>query len=221
MRIWGELQKACLELLGTDPAQGVIGRVWFNTASKEMKIDDGTSIQTVLSGVRGGGSTLDWTQNGNGAFDGFDSVSNRVFGFSATQLQQLFAGVKVPASYSPGRQIKLVVDVYSAEAGASKVLLASLATLVRAGTDLYDSITNQHDSVTLASSLSGATTNIPFKIELDLTDATGQINGVAVQPNDFLRLKLFRQNSATAPQSEVFTDSTADLFALASMEISF
>lgn len=219
MRIWGQLEKACLEILGADPTQGVQGRVWFNSVSNEMKVDDGTTVQTIQYSQRGNGPVPDWVSAANAPLESIDAQLNKIYLFSTTALQGFTTTVKVPSGYVSGRQITLLLDVYSTD-NANKFLAASLATLIRPGTDAFTSTANQHASTTLSTSLVGKA-NIPQLVTLDITDASGMINGVAVQPNHIIQIYLFRQNSAAAPQSEVFTDTATDLAVYAPMEVVF
>ncbi len=72
------------------------------------------------------------------------------------------------------------------------VLLQSVATLIRVGTDLISSTTNQRTSTNAAVTLSGGTVSIPQALSLDLSDASGQINGVAVSPGDLIIVQFVR-----------------------------
>lgn len=48
MKVYGQLEKAALEVLSSDPAQGVQGRAWFNSTSLKVGIDDGTLVRALL-----------------------------------------------------------------------------------------------------------------------------------------------------------------------------
>jgi hypothetical protein len=221
MRIWGQLQKAALEILGADPAQGVQGRIWFNSASKQVSVDDGTTIQTLRYSAQGGvGPSPDWQPQGNAPLMQLDSAINKIYLFAQGQQQILYATLKVPSGYVAGRPISLLVDAYCHD-NANNFLLASLSTLIRPGTDAFNATANQRASTTLITALGGGTVDKPQAVSLDLTDGSGQINGVAVQPNHVLQLTLFRQNSGTAPQSQIFADSALDVSVLSTMEVIF
>lgn len=220
MRIWGQLEKAALELLGADPTQGVQGRIWFNTASGQIKVDDGTTIHSLqYTDQRGQGPSPSWASDFNAPLRTGDAAHNAIYLFSQGQLQSLYTSLKVPGGYLPGRQIFLIINVYSAD-NANSFLLASKSTLVNPGVDAFNSTTNQYDSSTLSTSLVGKA-NIPQQVVLDLTDNSGLINGVAVEPDQIIQINLYRQNSAGAPQSEVFTDSALDVAVMEAMEVDF
>lgn len=220
MRIWGQLEKAALELLGADPTQGVQGRIWLNTISGQVKIDDGTTIHSLQFSDQGGqGPSPSWVSNFNAPLRGNDSAGNAIYLFAKGALQSLTTTLKVPSGYRAGRQIFLMMNIYSAD-NANSFLTASKSTLITQGVDTFDSTTNQYDSTTLSTSLVGLA-NVPQQVILDLTDASGLINGVQVGANNILQIYLYRQNSGAAPQSEVFTDTLNDIAIMESMEVVF
>lgn len=50
MKVWGQLERAQVEILGSDPSTtALIGRVWYNSASNLLKVmDNASTVQTVL-----------------------------------------------------------------------------------------------------------------------------------------------------------------------------
>lgn len=48
MKIYGDLESACLENLSSNPAAGVSARAWFNTTDLKIYLDDGTLIRALL-----------------------------------------------------------------------------------------------------------------------------------------------------------------------------
>jgi hypothetical protein len=48
MLFYGQLQKAALETLGSNPSAGVTGRIFWNTTSGRAQVDDGTNIRALL-----------------------------------------------------------------------------------------------------------------------------------------------------------------------------
>lgn len=59
MKIFGELESAQIENLGSDPAGTglVAGRIWLNTTTGQYKFYDGSAIKIVQTGASGGGSS--------------------------------------------------------------------------------------------------------------------------------------------------------------------
>lgn len=191
MRIWGQIQKVCLELLGADPAQGVQGRFWFNTVSKQMKLDDGLNIHTIQYGDQNVGTAPEWILNGNAPVEAIDTVQNKVFLFAVGLTQAMYAVVKIPNGYVTGRPVILNLNCYSPGV-ANAFLIQTLSTLVRTGTDINTSVVNQRTSTNAAFVMTAPTAGVPQRIQLDLTDATGHVNGVAVSANDLIFVKLSR-----------------------------
>jgi len=48
MNVFGQLIRAALESLGADPAAGTRGRVWYNTADSQPKLDNGAAVKKIL-----------------------------------------------------------------------------------------------------------------------------------------------------------------------------
>lgn len=138
----------------------------------------------------GGGGSLQWIEQGNSPTPNVENfVQNYLF---ASGLgQELYALVKVSEYYSPGRQIKMVGSFYSPDSSGT-ALLQTVATLIRPATDAITSTTNQRTSTNSAVTLGAGTVDKPQKVTFDLTDASGQINSVAVSKGDLIIVKLTR-----------------------------
>lgn len=135
----------------------------------------------------GGGGSLQWVEDTDAPTTVVEN-NQRLYVFADGLTQYLYALVKVPASYVAGQQIKMRVSPY-ASTSTNTILMQSVATLVRAGTDAISSTTNQRTST------NAAVANIvdtPQTVVLDLTDASGQINSVAVSANDLIKVRLQR-----------------------------
>lgn len=143
----------------------------------------------------GGGGSLRWveatsspTPNVNDAFmEVYDYQSFAASG----QAQSLYALIKVPNGYTAGNQAKLRGFFFSADA-AGTVLMQTVATLIRAGVDLYSTTTNQRTSTNAAVTLSAGTVNELQAVLYDLSDGSGQINGVAIAAGDVIKVELKR-----------------------------
>lgn len=48
MKILGQIENAQLENKSSDYSSGVVGRIWWNTTSGQIKLDDGTNIRALL-----------------------------------------------------------------------------------------------------------------------------------------------------------------------------
>lgn len=77
MKVFSQLERAQFENLGSDPGQGVTGRVWVNTGSSLAKFDDGAAIRTFV--------TLDNTQ----------TLTNKSLSDSTTSLINVSDATKI------------------------------------------------------------------------------------------------------------------------------
>lgn len=146
----------------------------------------------------GGGGSILWSEQA------LAPVKTQLYGgehysFEDTLTQYLYTIIKVPSSYVSGNQINLITTFFTPTI-TGNVLLQSLTTLIRVGTDAMSSTTNQRTSTNAASTVSG-TANVPKSVSLDLTSSIGEINAVAVSPGDYLLVRLTR---------DVGTDTLAD-----------
>lgn len=160
-----------------------------------------SAITSGLIGGGGGGSGMLWNEDVNAPTPVTDAVSNRAFGFQSGQGQALYTVLKVPNSWGTGQQLKLVVPFASPDASGT-VLIQCVATLIRTGTDAITSTTNQRTSTNAALTQSAA--NVPKVVTCDLTSTTGQINSVAVSPNDIILVKLTRGTDTATSDVNVY-----------------
>lgn len=112
-----------------------------------------------------------------------------LFEQASAGTQKLVMFLKVPQSYVAGEQIKLWINLYSPST-SNTILLKSTAYLVRENTDAVSSTTNSHVSTNAA--LTNASANRLREASLDVTNASGQVNSVAVSAGDLLRVELYR-----------------------------
>lgn len=151
----------------------------------------------ISSAGGGGGGSLFWVEDTNSPLSAVEN-SNRVYSFANGDGTDIYALIKVPGTYASGAQIKLKTTFYSPDSSGT-ALLNSISTLIRTGTDAITSTTNQRTSSNSAVTLGAGTVNIPQAVILDLTDATGKINGVSVSAGDLIRVQLLRgTDSATS-----------------------
>lgn len=157
--------------------------------------DAGASRWQVVGGSggssSGGGGSLEWQENvGNAPTATIESFVSSYL-YASAQAQELYALVKVPNSYTSGRQISMKMSFYSPDS-TGNALLQTVTTLIRKTTDVITSTTNQRTSTNSAVTLGGGTVNIPQEVTFDLTSSTGQINAVAVSAGDLIIVKLTR-----------------------------
>lgn len=138
----------------------------------------------------GGGSGIVWVADESQAAEEAYEFGQKVWKFDASAAYICRTRIMVPDSYQPGNQIKMKIAVYTPS--TSGTLIPQTNTyLVREGTDAINSTTNSHiDSA--ATITNGSPAYRLNDCELDLTDASGLINGVAVSPGDMLNIGFTR-----------------------------
>lgn len=145
-------------------------------------------------GGGGGGAGFAWRKIGGTAPVDQEENGEIVQLFGAALAQELYAAVRIPASYSQGTQIFLYIAAYSPSSSGTQLFKAQ-STLIRAGTDAFDSTTNQRTTT------NSAVTNTVAKQltthTLDVTDSTGKINGVSVSAGDTIKIRLYRDATDT------------------------
>lgn len=130
-------------------------------------------------------------------FESFDNVS----------VQEIYVVVNVPPTYVAGSQIFLKQGkFFCADVSPSTVQFQAVSALINASTVL-GTYSNTYTSTNAAVTLS-ATTNLITSIgNIDLTNASGQINAVAVQAGDKIRVKLYRLASGSTQDARLLLDS--------------
>ena len=102
----------------------------------------------------------------------------------------MFLNVVVPDSYKTGDQIQLVNSKCFIDNATDNLLFRCETTLIQDG-DAFDTTTNQHTSTNTELVLTSA--NVLLNVgNIDLTDGSGEINGVAVAAGDILKIRLYR-----------------------------
>jgi|GEM_PF-4496211 len=170
------------------PAAGNAGRLIWVTDQSTLKIDTGSTWLPVGSG--GSGGALRWVEDAEAPVSDIE-FNSQVYFYTAGETQNLYAWVKVPASYVAGQQINLRMSAYSPDTSGN-ILISTQSTLIRAATDAMDSTTNQRTSTNTAITLGAGTVNEPQSIVFDLTSTSGQINSVSVAAGDLIKVRLFR-----------------------------
>lgn len=142
----------------------------------------------------GGGGSLEWLESTNAPSPTIDNSSSgiplRTYLFQSGLGQSLYSAIKVPSSYA-GAQIFIKLEFFSPDSSGT-ALIQSVATLIRSGTDLISSTTNQRTSSNAAVTLGAGTVNIPQSLSIDLTDSAGKINSVSVSAGDLILVQITR-----------------------------
>lgn len=144
----------------------------------------------------GGGGSLFWNvPNSNAPLESFVD-GFRLFDYDKDSEQVLYLDYKVSDGYQAGNQIKLAGGLYCHPATSGNVLFQAKTTLVRAATTVLGTYPNQHTSVSAEQTVEAVANTLQEISEIDLTDASGEINSVAVQAGDLLLVEITRKTSA-------------------------
>ncbi len=150
-----------------------------------------TSVNSVVAtGGGGGGSGIVWEELANAPAK---TISNNasIYVFEYSLAQELYTEIHVPSTYSAGNPIAIKIKAYS-PGTSNNILLTAQSTLIRAEVDDVASTTNQRTTTNSAITMSAANNDEVQKISLDITDSSGQINGVAVSASDTILVRLYR-----------------------------
>lgn len=173
---------------------GASGIVRLNTDLTSFEGYNGTAWVNLGGG--GGGAGFQWREISGTAPVLQEEYGELVymFGGQLTPMQELYASLKVPQSYSAGTQIRVYVSAYSPSSSNTQ-LLSAQATLNIQNTTAVDATTNQRTTTNAA--LTNAVAKRLRQHILDVTDSSGQINGQAVSAGDVIKIRLYRDNTDT------------------------
>lgn len=161
-------------------------RIVYDQTNNRMLVSDGTQWRP--TGSTGGGSGLNWVEGAPAPEAQFEN-GMLVFAFSQIEGQNISTAFKIPSLYV-GSPIKMKFDVLSAD-NTGNVEFEVVSTLIRQGIDPITDTTNQ-EVFNQVINLSAGTVEIPQEISAEVTDANGEINGVAVTAGDYVKITLKR-----------------------------
>ena len=199
MIVKGQLKEAQYEVVSADVGPGKIGRSFYNSTTQKVKVDTGSVLKEL-----GGGATATGSLNLVSPAGGpTETVENglEVYEYGNIETLSAYASFTVPTTYSPGQQISLSGAAFVIADSTGNVFFRTETTLLRPETDSVTSTANQHTSTNTEVTLSGI--NLLKDVgSLDLTDASGEINSVAVAVGDVLSIRVYRDfTNETTPGS--------------------
>lgn len=205
MKVFGQLEVAQMENLAADPTGtgNVPGRVYYNTTTNQAKIyNSSAGVWQVVGGGSGLGAFLGFYPNpGDSPIEGEDGAGLKFWEFEDEQVGQILWGfVKVPNTYAPGVQLKLAITVESDEVGSAQLIMQAQTYLIRKDTDALSSVTN---SETNTANYSPGSLQAK-ELLIDLTDANGEINSIAVAAGDILKVALSKPTDASTENIRLF-----------------
>lgn len=163
------------------------------------------AVQNMLSSAGGGGGGFRWNPVSGSAPVETEENSELVYLFGAGLTQKLVAFVKVPQGYLGAKQVKMNFCFYS-PAATGTVLFRTTTTLVRKNVDAITSTTNQYVSTNVA--VTNSLANQLRNVELDLSNATGQINSVGIASGDLLKIEISRQTDLDTSDVRIVPSAT-------------
>jgi len=141
------------------------------------------------AGGGGGGGGLAWNDEGLAPALKAQENGQQVYKYEAAAGQTLSVFLKVPSTYTAGKQVKMLLALYS-PSSSNTILLRTTAYLIQKGVDAVSSVANSRISTNVA--ITNTLADQYREIEVDLSDSSGQINGVSVSPSDLIKVNLVR-----------------------------
>lgn len=179
---------------------GAPSRLAIGANNYYLKSNGTTASWAAASGGGGGGGiAVNWADDYANSAQKTNIGFLKVYEFEAGLDQSIYAVINVPSTYEAGSPITMLVKAVS-EDTSGNFLLSTNTILVRSEVDEYDDTTNAEGSTNSAITMSSSNDREPQKITLILSDASGEVNGVAVSPEDILIVRLYR-NTDTATGS--------------------
>lgn len=186
--IYSQLIKADLENLASAPSPTSRGRVYFDTTLNIARMYNGTSWIGLSASAAP--ASIDWWNDFPNSPELISENNLKVFKFQqGVTTQQLYGLIKVPQGYGAGTQVKMFLGMYS-PGTTGTALLTTNTYLIRKDTDAISSTANSQAGGN--SALTNSVANQYRQVTVNLTDASGLINSVSVNPGDLLVVVLTR-----------------------------
>ncbi len=184
------------------PAELIVG-----TNGKVLTAASGeaTGMKWADPGGGGGPGTLQWyIGSSNPPLDvvitGGSNNGNMVKSFDYLDDSTMFCKIKVPQSYVAGTQIFLKRGQSFSADNAGNFLFRTKTFILRAGLSGTLSAITPYTSTNAQQAVNGSVNLITAVSDIDLTDASGQVTGVAVVAGDVLLVQFYRATSAETSQ---------------------
>lgn len=179
---------------GTTPATPAAGnRKVYSKSDGVYQLNSAGIEQKVGAGGGGGGGVL-WRLLSNAPAE-MDYAGFETLDFNSQDVQEIWAQLPVPADYVAGTQIFIKSGSFSCPSVAGKVKFLATAYLIEDGVTALGTYPNTRNSTNAAVTVSGTTNRQTAVGDIDLTTASGQINGVSVAANDMILVKLVRDTA--------------------------
>lgn len=154
-----------------------------------MSIFENTKVASG-EGIGGGGApTITWFSPSGGGVSPSEENGDLVYLFFAGSENVLNGFLTAPETRSISKQIKLKIDTYSSSI-TNQYELQVIAYLIRNGIDDLNSVSNLFSSTAI--NINSAPSNKKNRLEFDLSDVNGLINGLPVNAGDSIKIELKR-----------------------------
>lgn len=168
----------------------LVGDVVLSAGSNVVLTQVGNTISIAAAGGGGGGGgSAVWYAPNLFAPIQTEENSQNVYLFPQGGDARLVIFLRVPQDYVAGAQAFCLISQYSPSASGTQ-LLRTVTYLIRAGVDAVSSTANAYTSTNLA--LTNTVSSMLRTASLDLTNSSGQINGLSPAAGDILRIELYR-----------------------------
>lgn len=171
----------------TLPTSGNEGEIRLDSASGLFKGWNGSVWSSLGGGGAGGG--LRWNPVLGSAPIEAEENGDQVFLFELGLSQNMVVFLKIPGSYAAGSPIKMKLAHYSPDTSGTG-LISTTSYLIRENVDAVSSTTNSKASANTV--VTNTVADQYREIEVELSDAVGELNSVAVSAGDLIRVELTR-----------------------------
>lgn len=193
----------------TLPAFGNAGRLAWVTDQTTLKVDTGSAW--VLVGSGGGASSLRWYEpDAMGPLKSVQANGMEIYTFGSSDDLSILCKITVPESYIGGSQAFLRYGKVFSSINTGNFLFRAISYLFKAGIDAT-SVPTGYTSTNSQQAIAGTANQIVTMTSLDLTNAAGEINSVAIAAGDTILVKLQRlvtvETSGVAGDVNLIIDS--------------
>lgn len=198
----------------SNPAAGYLAL--FAKSDNKLYTRTSAGVEAAVgSGAGGGGSALEWRLRTNAPLEAQVSGMD-VLDFEYLSSQEIWAHIRVPDSYTAGSQIKLVGGLFATSVTSNKVRFKATAYLIEPAGTVLGTHSNSYNSTNAEVTAAGVASTITAIGDVDLTNASGEINSVAVAAGDIILIKLIRdsanESASAAADARLLRDSFTPSF---------
>lgn len=153
---------------------------------------DTESITINGSAGGGGGGSLTWEKIGSLSPSNESQDGIKLEAFDYLDTQEIFLTLNVPSNYTAGNQITMRGGAFFISSTSGNVLFRATTTLLRASSTVLGTYPNSYNSTNAQLTVNPVSNTLTSIGNIDLSNASGQINSVAIQAGDKLLVRLFR-----------------------------